>query len=266
MHELGHTLDLEHGGGDGVNYKPNYLSVMNYLFQTRGIPPSDPDGPLVGRLDYSRSVLATLVEGSLDENVGIGDGTDSTRFFCPGDLPNIPTGTGPGTGRINWNCNISNTETSVSSDINQDSSLGDIIGFNDWANLKFDFQSTLDFEDGDHSASKRVTEIDYVTHLKLAFDLSVQDDSNASVFQFNSATGEYQFTKCGTGGFTLTGIGSVTRKGGIYTLQHNSSDRRVLARIDKSLNRGTASVQVFSLGTTFTLTDRNTTNNKRICP
>src|SRR4029079_18359093 len=31
MHELGHTLGLNHGGGDSANFKPNYHSVMNYL-------------------------------------------------------------------------------------------------------------------------------------------------------------------------------------------------------------------------------------------
>ena len=30
MHELGHNLALRHGGPDGFNCKPNYLSVMNY--------------------------------------------------------------------------------------------------------------------------------------------------------------------------------------------------------------------------------------------
>ena len=33
MHELGHNLGLDHGGGDDINYKPNYMSIMNYLFQ-----------------------------------------------------------------------------------------------------------------------------------------------------------------------------------------------------------------------------------------
>lgn len=32
MHELGHALGLQHGGQDGENYKPNYLSVMNYAY------------------------------------------------------------------------------------------------------------------------------------------------------------------------------------------------------------------------------------------
>lgn len=33
MHELGHTFGLLHGGNDRVSCKPNYPSVMNYLYQ-----------------------------------------------------------------------------------------------------------------------------------------------------------------------------------------------------------------------------------------
>ena len=33
-HELGHTLNLEHGGRQQRNYKPNYLSVMHYFFDS----------------------------------------------------------------------------------------------------------------------------------------------------------------------------------------------------------------------------------------
>jgi hypothetical protein len=33
MHELGHNLGLRHGGGDDTNYKPTYISIMNYAFQ-----------------------------------------------------------------------------------------------------------------------------------------------------------------------------------------------------------------------------------------
>ena len=38
MHEVGHGLGLRHGGDSlEPNCKPNYLSVMNYLFQLRGL-------------------------------------------------------------------------------------------------------------------------------------------------------------------------------------------------------------------------------------
>src|SRR4030095_3103071 len=36
LHELGHSLGLGHGGGDGINRKPNYISIMSYNYQMRG--------------------------------------------------------------------------------------------------------------------------------------------------------------------------------------------------------------------------------------
>ena len=38
MHELGHNLGLQHGGDESENYKPNYYSIMNYLYQMQGLP------------------------------------------------------------------------------------------------------------------------------------------------------------------------------------------------------------------------------------
>ena len=52
MHEGGHNFGRRHGGDlFEPNCKPQYLSVMNYLYQLRGLP--DADG--VPRLDYNRS-------------------------------------------------------------------------------------------------------------------------------------------------------------------------------------------------------------------
>jgi uncharacterized repeat protein (TIGR01451 family) len=74
MHELGHSLGLNHGGDDAINTKPNYLSVMNYDFQFCTTPFKQ--GLLAGSCDYARLVagapLPTLDERSLDECVGLG--------------------------------------------------------------------------------------------------------------------------------------------------------------------------------------------------
>ncbi len=80
MHELGHNLNLRHGGIDNINYKPNYLSIMNYTFQFdwnvgAGNRP----------LDYSRWWLPPF--GSANEdgkgagkcNDGIDNGGDGLR-------------------------------------------------------------------------------------------------------------------------------------------------------------------------------------------
>ena len=126
MHELGHNLGLRHDGhvdkpcpmgtgcpaGDtcttlsdgqgkvchetvgGVlgaeepNYKPNYISLMNYAYEGIGIessstqnvaaagmpytPGSDVPDPTLTRLDFSNTVLTTLDEGNLDDTIGIG--------------------------------------------------------------------------------------------------------------------------------------------------------------------------------------------------
>jgi hypothetical protein len=95
------------------------------------------------------------------------------------------------------------------------------------------------------------------------FNICIQDDSNGSILKFNSTTGDYQFTNCA--GLTLNGVGTVSQRGGSITLQHYFGDRRVLARIDTSVNRATASIQLLSLGTTLTITDRNTANNTCVC-
>ena len=91
MHELGHSIGLGHGGADGVNYKPNYISNENYRFQF-GIPFGSTAGS--SRLDYSRAALPTLLERTLSEPAGVGDGTDWTAWA-------------DGTGKINWS--IANT-------------------------------------------------------------------------------------------------------------------------------------------------------------
>jgi hypothetical protein len=88
LHELGHTLTLTHGGtyyNDAhnpslatydLNCKPNFLSVMNYLFQVRGFAD--------GGYDYSGQTLPDLSESVLDEAQGIGlAASHFTRWYAP---------------------------------------------------------------------------------------------------------------------------------------------------------------------------------------
>ena len=95
-------------------------------------------------------------------------------------------------------------------------------------------------------------------------DLSLQDDNGLLVF--NSTTGEYVFSRCGPDAFSITGSGTLTRKGCTLTLQRNLSDRRILVTVDTCQRRGTASVQLLSRGMTFTISDNNTANNLGACP
>jgi hypothetical protein len=95
------------------------------------------------------------------------------------------------------------------------------------------------------------------------FDVCLQDDSNpATVLLFNSVTGEYRFC---CGGTTLTGIGATTVKGCTIGLQHNISDRRLQASVDKSGFKGNATLQSPPGVMKCTITDRDIRNNNCVC-
>src|SRR5918994_723565 len=136
MHELGHNLGLGHGGSDGINCKPNYLSIMSYL---RQMPVKLP--PAFYKLDYSRIELNPLNESSLDETKGV-----NPRI--PMDIPDVliignnfnfvkyP---------IDWNYN-GRMESRIAQDINLFPTIGDcakntpgqfLKGYDDWDNLIF---------------------------------------------------------------------------------------------------------------------------------
>lgn len=119
--------------------------------------------------------------------------------------------------------------------------------------------------DGDGDGVSRCDVGAYEAPALVIFDLCLQDDSNGYILKINSTTGDYQFTNCS--GFTLSGIGSLIVKGSIVNLQDYAADRRVLAKIDSSVEKGTASIQVFGQGTssTFTIMDRNTSTNTCAC-
>ncbi len=128
MHELGHNLGLRHGGVDDVNYKPNYLSVMNYTFQTEGLIKNDQ----TREFDYSRRELATLNERMLNEALGIGDPDRHYTLWNLRTRPDNPPGTNRcladpnnywrrlGNMIFDWNCDGLATPGTVAADINAD--------------------------------------------------------------------------------------------------------------------------------------------------
>jgi hypothetical protein len=148
MHELGHTLGLGHGGGDRINNKPNYYSLMNYTWQTPDA--GDVRMQASWRMDFSIGNYPALDESNLNEPAGLGG--IAGRFVRVG--PNIPPpagsppGTGPTTrvvaqtGPIDWDNDGSATGASVAADANYDGISGQILNdYNDWANLKYGIAS-----------------------------------------------------------------------------------------------------------------------------
>jgi hypothetical protein len=136
MHELGHNLGLQHGGGDGVNNKPNYISIMNYLFQFGGLT----RGGVANIFDYSNIALNALDETNLDETTGVGAGASgvATSHWSP------PAGINPGafvavadaSKPIDWNSNGLTTDKNLAFDVNGDGTTTTLSPYDDWKNLK----------------------------------------------------------------------------------------------------------------------------------
>ena len=141
MHELGHCLGLRHGGGDEVNYKPNYLSIMNYRFEIANLLPSRP-------LDYSREELPTINEAYINETKGIGV-AKKTVWYAFWESPRIYY-VNHGNIPIDWNGDGNLSLSNIILNLNDDSKTHDtetqrfekLTGYNDWANLLFRFRGT----------------------------------------------------------------------------------------------------------------------------
>jgi hypothetical protein len=172
LHEFGHTLGLRHGGGDNVNCKPNYESVMSYTRQF--------NSPTNRLLDYSREALGVplpvgnpavpevigLDKGNLVEVDGIG-GFNGKIAYGPVAVPlGKPAVADAATG-ISWNKDGDITDVLATVlEINQTTNATGgcpagqgttldgtgsgnfLLGFNDWANIQFNFRGSLDFGGG----------------------------------------------------------------------------------------------------------------------
>ena len=137
MHELGHNLGLKHGGNENTNYKPNYFSIMNYLYQLRGLDV----GATAGVVDYDGGqlpVLGGLNEGSLNESNALGLSGFGVGSRCPatgGGVTNQYTVNA--NGPFDWNCNGSTADGVVSFDANSSGGVdSNLTSYNDWANIQ----------------------------------------------------------------------------------------------------------------------------------
>ena len=164
MHELGHNLGLDHGGaGDAINCKPNYPSVMNYIFEFTNYISDRP-------LDYSKEAMnlagATNAESALDERLNIVSALpqyiDKRTVYGTSGTPSYQIayfrtlGSTPGT---NWDGDGTTNESPILSpnpDINYFNGVTDcpsnypqtLNGKTDWDRLTYIFQNWSSGQDG----------------------------------------------------------------------------------------------------------------------
>ena len=149
MHELGHTLGLDHGGGDHVLYKPNYFSVMNFHWQL----PTQNTG---WGLDFSRDELPPLDESNLLESAGLGfpvgsihDSEEHLVHVGPAFMQRVPL-----VGPADYNGDGDTSDSGLTVDLNNDGTIGQLAGHNDWENLQFAFRDLGNSGDGVHTCSE----------------------------------------------------------------------------------------------------------------
>jgi len=140
MHELGHNFGLEHGGNDSLNYKPNFISIMNYSFAI-GIPTTVPGLSLI---DYAHGLLPDLDENALSEPVGLGGAPSTTLslYHCADGTMRIAALSGA----VDWNCDGSIQSSTVVTSVNKDAELSVLHGGADqWSTMFFNLRGVANF-------------------------------------------------------------------------------------------------------------------------
>ena len=115
-----------------------------------------------------------------------------------------------------------------------------------------------------------ITDIAFVSaaHISLPIfssDVCMKDDSSGAELMFNTLTGNYIF--CYAGGLKMRGVGKVITRGNTVTLTQGGgeTDRRIVVTTDRSVKKGTASLQSPPGNVICTIADRNTADNTCSC-
>lgn len=163
MHELGHNLGLHHGGQDPLNSKPNYWSVMNYLYMVYGL-----DGQPAGMKAYDRwrsyilgeadaySSFSNSPEGPpsqfiMDYSDGTSKPLNEARLF---ELDNVGRGSHANS-YADWDGNHRLTVTPQAKDLNGDGARTLLNDYNDWAHLVMPFRRSASYTAADRLGKER---------------------------------------------------------------------------------------------------------------
>ncbi|BCL73426.1 hypothetical protein TUMSATVNIG1_54020 [Vibrio nigripulchritudo] len=192
MHEFGHNLGLLHGGNENLNFKPNYYSVMNYMYQLNGLSTlGQVEGDRYYLRNYKRELAnqncrntpqnyatstSELINGpygspgnfKIDYSDGSGQPLDETNLDETRGLGRSVTD------RVDFNCDGDSNDTAVSLDLTNVSATSQTYGktsltdFNDWGAVSLRFRDTYSGNTGAYRVTSQHSE--QVTHDYLAND------------------------------------------------------------------------------------------------
>jgi uncharacterized delta-60 repeat protein/uncharacterized repeat protein (TIGR01451 family) len=99
----------------------------------------------------------------------------------------------------------------------------------------------------------------------IGFSASIQDDDTGDTLQFNSRTGSYLFTRCGAHGFSLSGTGTIRMDICNISLTDSTREHTVNAALNTCTSNGQAYLTLDSPPRSFTVNDRNISDNSCAC-
>ena len=147
MHELGHNLKLRHGGGNNLDWQPNYVSVMNDSLvwpnwaTSRCTEPTWSAGGLC--LSHYKAVIH---QNNFDEGGGIPqDVTRHTLYWHSAGANIIDTGVG-----ADFNFSGGAFESNAVVNLTLVTEPDDLEGYDDWSNIVLDFKTAIDFAPASH--------------------------------------------------------------------------------------------------------------------
>jgi hypothetical protein len=108
--------------------------------------------------------------------------------------------------------------------------------------------------------------IDAITWAVEISDACIKDVNTGNNLRLNPVTGEYVFTECGSKGLMLGGRGKINRNACVIELFDTRPDRLGRATFDSCGHNGSAAIQVFNKGRSFSINDSETLKEVRACP
>ena len=193
MHEFGHTLSLQHGGDQSTNYKPNYFSTMNYLYDLRGVP-SDSTGDDAIERYYS---YQNSNNGLVVPNNSVPGTTYAAHAYSASKIPH-----GPATNDFKLDYSSGTSSNLDENALNEANYVGrgigaDALAFGDWnldgvkQDVPYQYSLTGQTDHAGNSVYKTLHDFNDWTHLALVtgkdYSASISSSLGAS---FKSIAGK----------------------------------------------------------------------------
>ncbi len=184
VHELGHVIGFAHGGdpevpwqeGNNLNFKPNYLSSMNYLFQLMGVPREYSDyslqESLLDRYQFERDrqgfdICGDLLQARRPDNYRwgrlvnsiFGDPALFHIDYSDGDNPSLDENAiseASTLGGLDYDCDGSVSQSNGRFDINFSNTYDVLHDYDDWGNLTL-YYRYLNYRNGKFLVSPNQT-------------------------------------------------------------------------------------------------------------